>query len=147
MSEHLLALARARRWKHDRLEDGEVVLPGKTGFIYRVAEGTLGWCCIDEPPYRVPRGTKIRALKELFFAVTLEGDAEFVALFSEDRLDEVASRWVRCRRLRPAGTADHLKAHRFSGPCLHEPHGELERPISPEADSVVATETQEVLAP
>jgi hypothetical protein len=97
----LIEIARAHRLRHGRLEDGEVVIPGKRGFVYLDGH-RLRWCLIREEPFDGFRGAtlKNRALRDPMFEVLLEGDEEAVFAFDEEHLDEVAARWCRCRRRR-----------------------------------------------
>jgi len=113
----MIALAREHRLHHDRLEDGEVVIPsrrGDRGFVYFVEPGRLGWCHIDEAPFRVKSAHLLgKAKAEPMFTIGIEGDVEFTAEFDVSDLGDVATRWVQARKMRPAGTADHLRKHHF----------------------------------
>ena len=101
----LRALAEQLRIRHGRLEDGELVLPGKRGFIAEWEAGRLAWCVM---PYRLKRAAVksapgpfshllTAAAKDERLVLEVRAAGEGIFTFVEGDLEHVARRWAQCR--------------------------------------------------
>ena len=100
-------LAQRHRLKCRRAEDGEVVIPGKRGFIYRHSEDLLGWALVYDYRSEQPSSRwKEMAKQDPLLHLEVEGDEEAIFLFNPDDLPSVARQWCKARFRRRARQAD-----------------------------------------
>ena len=101
----LVEMARLQRLRHRRARDGETIIPGRRGFIYRHSPDRLGWALVYTNGNGSPTAhLKEAAKKDPKIQLYLEGDEEAIFLFDTEDLGWVARRWCHARRLPGPGT-------------------------------------------
>lgn len=107
-------LACMLRLRYRRTEDGQTIIPGKRGFIYRHGPDRLGWALVYD--YRQAEPTarwKEKAKRDPRLHVEVEGDEEAVLTFAPEDLPHIARRWCQAK-FRRTPTPAQLAALRSS---------------------------------